>query len=113
MYLDDDRMPRCDGGDALLGRLFGPTDSSYDEKNCACGSSGCGVGEFDTTWGIKGNPKAMVYSVLQDFDGLYDKDKALLRGTLFEGLDLPFLGSSSGTGAPGCSCGICGGARDD
>lgn len=96
MYLDDDFKPRCDGGDDLLGRLFGENVTERERESCACEPSGCGVGEFDETWGLRGKPVAMVYSVLQDFDGLYDKDKALMRGTLFEALDLPFGGSMGG-----------------
>jgi hypothetical protein len=36
----------------------------------------------------------MVYSPLQKFDGVCDKQTALHRGTMFEALDLPFKGAS-------------------
>lgn len=108
MYLDDDYSPRCNEGDALLDRLFGDSDMEYGDRGCTCRQDGCGTGAFDTSWGLRDKPLAMVYSVLQDFDGLYDKDKALTRGTLFEKLDLPFEGGMSGA-----SCGICGGVRND
>ena len=39
---------------------------------------------------LEGNPLAMVYSPAQEFEGLYEVDKALSRGTLFERLDLVF-----------------------
>ncbi len=38
-------------------------------------------------------PLAMVYCPAQAFEGLYDEDVALSRGTLFSSLDLPFEGS--------------------
>ena len=53
------------------------------------------------SWGIVGNPPAMVYAPIQCFDRLYDLDTALCRGTLFEVLDLPFRGRSVAKG--GCA----------
>ena len=38
-------------------------------------------------------PLAMVYSLPQSWDGIYDTDIALYRGTLFSALDKPFLGA--------------------
>jgi len=35
---------------------------------------------------------AMVYSPVQRFEHIYEPEKALSRGTLFEALDLPFVG---------------------
>ena len=103
MYSNDDFAPRCDmGSEEMLDKLFIEREAS----NSGC--DGCGRGERDTTWGLVGYPPAMVYSVLEDFDELYDKDKALERGTLFKALDLPFLGASSGA-----QCNICGGGRND
>ena len=46
------------------------------------------------TWGLTGYPLASVYAPIQDFDKLYDLDVALKRGTVFEELDLPFMGES-------------------
>ena len=103
MYSNDD-FALCpeSNKDGLFDRLFG------DSETVGGGCDGCGKGERETTWGLSGYPVAMVYSVLQDFDELYDKDKALTRGTIFKGLDLPFLGASSGS-----QCNICGGGRND
>ena len=39
---------------------------------------------------------AMAYVPYQRFEKLYDEDKALSRGTLFEELDLPFYGGKRG-----------------
>ncbi len=39
---------------------------------------------------------AMMYVPYQRFERLYDEDKALSRGTLFEELDLPFYGGKRG-----------------
>lgn len=37
-------------------------------------------------------PLAMAYVPMQKFKNLYDADVALERGTLFEELDLPYIG---------------------
>lgn len=39
---------------------------------------------------------AMMYVPFQRFERLYDAEKALERGTLFEELDLPFYGGKRG-----------------
>lgn len=39
---------------------------------------------------------AMMYIPYQRFERLYDEEKALSRGTLFEELDLPFYGGKRG-----------------
>ncbi len=46
------------------------------------------------SWGLKNYPLAMVYAPLQDFNGIMDKECALEKGTMFEKLDLPFMGES-------------------
>lgn len=46
------------------------------------------------SWGLVDYPLAMVYSPLQSFDKICDKQTALSRGTMFEALDLPFKGAS-------------------
>ncbi len=35
---------------------------------------------------------AMAYVPMQRFEKIYDDDRALTRGTIFEALDLPFKG---------------------
>ncbi len=101
MYSNDDFSPRCNTGDDILDKLFGERGETGGE--CACEhSDGCGTGAGEHSWGLKGYPHAMVYSVLQDFDELYELEAALERGTLFKKLDLPFLGYSENN-----SCGIC------
>ena len=62
----------------------------------ARGCGGCG-GEKDTDrsvcgFGVEKGVVASVYAPLQTFDGIYDVDSALRRGTLFEALDKPFYG---------------------
>lgn len=39
---------------------------------------------------------AMMYVPYQRFEKLYDEEKALSRGTLFEELDMPFYGGKRG-----------------
>ncbi len=50
-----------------------------------------------------GKPVGMVYAPVQEWRHLYEIEKALSRGTLFEELDLVFLGG----------CGCKGGARHE
>ena len=45
-------------------------------------------------WGLEGFPLAMVYAPVQCFRELYDIDTALMQGTVFKELDLPFMGAS-------------------
>lgn len=40
-------------------------------------------------------PLAMAYVPMQKWQKIYDPDVALSRGTLFEQLDLPFLGEQA------------------
>lgn len=42
---------------------------------------------------LDGYPLAMVYSPRQKFEDIYNESDALNRGTIFEALDLPFVGS--------------------
>ena len=46
------------------------------------------------SWGLEGYPLAMVYAPVQRFDNIYDMDMALIQGTIFGELDLPFMGTS-------------------
>ena len=48
------------------------------------------------SFGLAGYPLAIVYAPLQAWQGLYDTDTALKKGTLFAELDKPFLGSKGG-----------------
>ena len=42
----------------------------------------------------KGQVLAMSYVPMQNWQNLYEYDKGLMRGTVFEELDLPFKGAS-------------------
>ena len=55
---------------------------------------GCGEPQREPSWGLRGYPLASVYSVLHDWQDIYDLDTALKRGTIFKELDLPFSGGS-------------------
>lgn len=52
---------------------------------------------------------AMVYAVKQDWQGIYDPEIALVNGTLFEELNLPFerSGCSMNNGCRGNNGGAC------
>lgn len=43
------------------------------------------------SYGLVGYPLANVYAPVQDFEELYEIDTALVRGTIFSQLDLPFV----------------------
>ncbi len=49
-------------------------------------------------WGLHSRPLAMVYSPYQQFTETYPPEKALMRGTMFKELDLPFEGKKSNGG---------------
>ncbi|MBR2742557.1 MAG: spore coat associated protein CotJA [Clostridia bacterium] len=40
-------------------------------------------------------PLAMAYAPMQEWEGLYDAEAALMRGTLFTALDKPFIGEEA------------------
>ena len=68
---------------------------------CQCESFEGGADKSCTeahTWGLAGYPLGMVYAPIQEFDCLYDLDKALEVGTIFKELDLPFMGRTVGKG---------------
>jgi len=55
---------------------------------------------------------AMAYVPIQEWEMLYDEETALIRGTLFEALDLPWYQSACGDQrGRESSCGKCGGNR--
>ena len=59
----------------------------------------CNIGqEHRKSWGLVGYPLAMVYSPVQEFREIYDLDAALMQGTVFKELDLPFMGATISKG---------------
>ena len=81
-----------------------PIKGSYGEtlnrSGCRVGFSGencggCGT-HINSRFGLTDRPAGSVYAPLQDFDDLYDPEKALARGTMFSTLDLPLEVSSGG-----------------
>ena len=51
-------------------------------------------------WGVNDRPVGSVYAPVQEFTGIYDKCRALTRGTIFAELDLPLTAAKGG-----CGCG--------
>lgn len=47
-------------------------------------------------FGVQGGHLATLYIPVQEFEDLYDEETALRQGTLFRGLDLPFVGGKRG-----------------
>lgn len=82
-----DTEPRGSYGETLSRRGGGVTFSGTP--------TGCGT-QINSTYGLTDRPVGSVYAPLQDFDGLYDPERALMRGTLFSSLDLPLEVSSRG-----------------
>lgn len=81
------------------------SDSHPHHVNGSCGcpeehnsQEGCGV-YAGSKYGIDCRPVGSVYAPLQNFEGLYDLERALCRGTIFAALDLP-LESACGN----CGC---------
>jgi len=96
MYTDDmtmlytERNSTC--GCEPAETVCGESANACDERSCA----------WRKTWGLMQYPLGMVYAPLQRFDNIYDLDTALMRGTVFGELDLPFICGEKSKG--GC-CG--------
>lgn len=87
MYKNFGGITECaECGGAVRGRRAENRPDANCTDNRAEGNGG--------TWGLENYPLASVYSPLQSFDELYDKDTALMKGTVFAELDLPFMGES-------------------
>ncbi len=74
-------------------------NASFDggESETVCGCGDCTGFTSPTLHGV---PHSMVYSPHQHFEGLYECDEALDRGTIFRCLDFPF-------GPTACRVGRC------
>ena len=106
MYKDDDTMtPRDRISDEMLARILGGSNPLTPQRAPAdrdmplprMEHGGC---EMHSRWGLNDHPLASVYSPLQYFRNLYDRDTALSKGTIFSELDLPFMGQTVAKG--GC-----------
>lgn len=83
MYMDYESTPCCDNGERSL-RMRGTCGcEGMTGKNCPANK-----------WGIKDYPLASLYAPVQCFKNLYEPEMALKNGTLFEELNLPFMGDS-------------------
>ena len=78
--------------EGLAERVFSACryDGSDDRTDKGCAEA--------HAWGLSGYPLGMVYAPIQEFESLYDLDKALEVGTVFKELDLPFVGRTVGKG---------------
>ncbi len=57
------------------------------------GAAGGAAGASNNRGGVDGMPLAMAYVPMQRWRDIYENDKALMRGTIFSELDLPFKGA--------------------
>ncbi len=64
----------------------------HADNDCGCGEKAQTETRCTgTPWGVYDRPIAIVYAPVQAFDRIYDLDTALMKGTVFEELDLPFV----------------------
>lgn len=68
--------------------IKGSYGETLNRRACDCSPGGCGT-DIESRYGLKDHPLGSVFAPLQDFDGLYDPERGLKRGTLFAALDLP------------------------
>ena len=97
MYKDDNSIARDGCSEALLRMML---DGKGNSGRAEIQKPSCqgGAADSQSKWGLEDFPLASVYAPLQKFEGLYDLDMALDRGTLFSALDLPFGGRTIGKG---------------
>ena len=103
MYKDDDILSRRDrAAEDLLKQMIESHGVCGHENGCSQSDDSYGnlrhgeamprYEDAHSSWGLDGYPLAMVYSTIQKWRNIYDIETALVRGTIFEELDLPFLG---------------------
>jgi len=73
---------------AEISKIEGSYGETLNRRACESCPDGCGTG-IKSRYGLSDRPHGSVYAPLQDFDCLYDHERALKRGTLFSSLDLP------------------------
>lgn len=66
---------------------FADHDHAYDSDDGS--RRGC---HNDPKWDYRKFPVAMAYVPMQPWEGLYDLETGLRRGTIFPSLDKPFMG---------------------
>lgn len=99
MYMNDDALtPREQIDDGTLRRMLDESRACPSEPPISRQSRP--DHPMHNQWGLIGYPLASVYAPLQEFENLYDRDTALVRGTIFSELDLPFMGKTVSKG--GC-----------
>ncbi len=105
-----DMTPQGRADDAVFARMLGKDRAEVGEStrpdamsataarmcNGGCGSGSCGTAHDEDKsvcgFGVDGGILASVYAPIQCFDGVYDVQTAMRRGTMFEALDKPFYG---------------------
>ena len=89
MYMEDDTMtPRDRISDDMLRRMLDGDGESVTIPSPHAHN------KTRKSWGLVDYPLASVYAPLQEFRGLFDRDTALHKGTIFSELDLPFMGQT-------------------
>lgn len=101
MYKDDNLMSREGCSEALLRMMLDGRGNTPSQRQNKPSCEGDYPMERDS-WGLVSYPLASVYAPLQEFAELYDLDMALEQGTIFQELDLPFMGQKVGKGGKCC-----------
>ncbi len=96
MYLDDDTLtPRDRISDNMLRRMLDGSDlGSVDRDISGTHNHDMSHSNLRHSWGLEDFPLASVYTPLQVFRNLFDRETALSKGTIFSELDLPFMGET-------------------
>ena len=97
MYKDDNMTKNSCNND-LLRMIINRSGTFPSETRDLPKSNSCDGQNSYIGWGMTNHPLSMVYAPWQNFDNLYDLDKALNQGTVFAELDLPFSGRTISKG---------------
>ena len=79
--------PRSYGGRSMNSRYCAPNSRNYSAESWASPEMHCGRNDV-----LEGLPLAMAYIPWQMWRAVYDAEKALHQGTIFEELNKPFCG---------------------
>ena len=107
MSMDYDTLtPRDRIGDDLLRKMLSDSERGAEQIPSVQEEPSCQSPRRDPApehdRSLQGYPLASVFSPLQSFRQLYDRPTALRNGTLFEELNLPFLGETVYKGGRHC-----------
>ena len=89
MESNENMYPLFCGGTRFRRKRTGACESSDVSGAGTCGEKDTCACPADP---LAGRPLAMVYAPSQAFEGLFEPEEGLARGTIFAALDMPFEG---------------------